>query len=464
MQKVKVYRRGWLGYFGIASIKTTVRSWDEWLRRRFRYYIQNGVISEGITELGAHSLAGLQIKTLTLPSTLTRIGDGALAWSDITEIEIPEGVTAIGEYAFTRCYALNSITIPSTLETVGEGAFEWTEIQSVHIPDLESWCNIQFDPFFATPFDEYGGTTLYVGGEPVTDIVIPDGITEIGNSQFSPLNTITSLHIPESVTRINKDAFYMLPQGAGRNSNLKSVTIPVSVTHIGEKAFYECENLERIMILNPDCEILKDAFLFYEYADMTYDAEKEAYIWYDDRFDDTGVWRTAPTVYGYPGSTAEAVATEMKLNFKPLTAYQFLEGTNGEWTLGGVQALSFRADGALEKLWSVAVDGVWVDPANYITESGSTIVSLKADYLNTLKPGTHKLRVEFEDGIAETTFTVKAAQPTETDPTEPEPQPTKPAESDNPPTGETGFVLNAALLALLSMAGVAICLKKRKAF
>lgn len=39
MQKVKVYIRGWLGYFGIASMKTTMQRWDEWLRRRFRCYI-----------------------------------------------------------------------------------------------------------------------------------------------------------------------------------------------------------------------------------------------------------------------------------------------------------------------------------------------------------------------------------------------------------------------------------------
>ena len=39
MEKVKVYIRGWLGYFGIASMRTTMREWDQWLRRRFRMYI-----------------------------------------------------------------------------------------------------------------------------------------------------------------------------------------------------------------------------------------------------------------------------------------------------------------------------------------------------------------------------------------------------------------------------------------
>lgn len=39
MENVKVYIRGWLGYFGIASIKNTMEEWDGWLRRRFRMYI-----------------------------------------------------------------------------------------------------------------------------------------------------------------------------------------------------------------------------------------------------------------------------------------------------------------------------------------------------------------------------------------------------------------------------------------
>lgn len=39
MEKVKIYIRGWLGYFGIASMKNTMREWDSWLRRRLRMYI-----------------------------------------------------------------------------------------------------------------------------------------------------------------------------------------------------------------------------------------------------------------------------------------------------------------------------------------------------------------------------------------------------------------------------------------
>ncbi len=39
MQNVKTYMQGWLGYFRIASMKQTMQSWNEWLRRRIRMYI-----------------------------------------------------------------------------------------------------------------------------------------------------------------------------------------------------------------------------------------------------------------------------------------------------------------------------------------------------------------------------------------------------------------------------------------
>ena len=39
MQEVKVFIRGWIGYYRVADMKRTMMSWDEWLRRRFRMYI-----------------------------------------------------------------------------------------------------------------------------------------------------------------------------------------------------------------------------------------------------------------------------------------------------------------------------------------------------------------------------------------------------------------------------------------
>ena len=61
-----------------------------------------------------------------------------------------------------------------------------------------------------------------------------------------------------------------------------------------------------------------------------------------------------------------------------------------------------KADGELEKLVKVKLDGIEVNSSNYELKSGSTILTLKSNYLNTLEPGIHKLELEYSDGIVNT--------------------------------------------------------------
>ncbi len=65
------------------------------------------------------------------------------------------------------------------------------------------------------------------------NVVIPDGVTSIGNNAFAWCKSLTSITIPNSVTRIGDWAF------AWRKS-LTSITIPDSVTSIGKDAFFGC--------------------------------------------------------------------------------------------------------------------------------------------------------------------------------------------------------------------------------
>ena len=75
----------------------------------------------------------------------------------------------------------------------------------------------------------------------LVDIVIPKGVTSIGNSVFSDCSSLASVSIPYSVTSIGEYAFYNC-------TGLKSINIPNGVTSIGEKAFYSCKSLKSISI------------------------------------------------------------------------------------------------------------------------------------------------------------------------------------------------------------------------
>ena len=138
---------------------------------------------------------------------------------DLTNLVIPEGVKKIEEYAFYQCDVIETLTMPSTVTTVGVGAFSLcTNLTAVHISDLASWCKIDFEKdhkYNITNPLKYA-ESLYLNGELITDLVIPEGVREIGDSAFEEY------------------------------AALKSVTIPAGVYRIGEMAFMDCESLTKV--------------------------------------------------------------------------------------------------------------------------------------------------------------------------------------------------------------------------
>lgn len=89
--------------------------------------------------------------------------------------------------------------------------------------------------------------------------------------------------------------------------------------------------------------------------------------------------------------------------------YKVIEGANGTWKQNSDSTLTFRANGEFSKFTGIKVDDQLVDAKNYTAVSGSTIVTLSADYLKTLSTGNHTLTVLFNDGDCSTNFTVQVA-------------------------------------------------------
>ncbi len=174
--------------------------------------------------------------------------------SDVTIPSTLDGytVTGIGRAAFRGCTALQSVTIPDSVTRIGHNAFsECTSLQSVCITDLAAWCGIMFSGAASTPM--CNGANLYLNGELVTDLVIPDGVTSIGYYAFYNCDSLQSVTIPSGVTSIGHDAF-------SECTSLQSVTIPDSVTSIGYNAFFDCNSLRSVSVSDSLTSIGRDAF------------------------------------------------------------------------------------------------------------------------------------------------------------------------------------------------------------
>ena len=211
--------------------------------------IPNSVTSIGETAFCLCS----SLTSATIPNSVTSIGESAFSGcSSLTSVTIPNSVTSIGYSAFSGCSSLTSVTIPSSVTSIGSFAFSGcTGLTAVHISDLAAWCKIKLVDFEGNPLSY--AHNLYVNGELVTDLVIPNSVTSIGVCAFFGCCSLTSVMIPNSVTNIGSSAFCNC-------TSLNSVTIPNSVTNIGDFAFAYCSDLTSIDIPNSVTSIGEYAF------------------------------------------------------------------------------------------------------------------------------------------------------------------------------------------------------------
>lgn len=126
-------------------------------------------------------------------------------------------------------------------------------------------------------------------------------------------------------------------------------------------------------------------------------------------------------------------------------------GANGSWQKGTKDGLTFTSNAAYKYFQKVQVDGKDLDVSNYTVKEGSTIVTLKAEYLETLSVGKHTLAIVSETGTATTEFTIKAAAVTD--------------DTQSPQTGDDSNIalwIAVLLAAGTALTGTAVYSRKRK--
>ena len=150
---------------------------------------------------------------------------------------VKEGTRIICNKAFADC-SLSNIAIPDSVTDIGDYAFEYCcSLSNMVIPNS------------VTSIGDYA----FYGCRSLSNIIIPDSVTKIGDYTFSDCSSLSKIVIPNSVTKIGDYAF-------SDCSSLSKIVIPNSVTKIGDYAFSDCSSLSKIVIPNSVTDIGDYAF------------------------------------------------------------------------------------------------------------------------------------------------------------------------------------------------------------
>lgn len=222
------------------------------------------VIPDSITAIGDYAFYGYsELKSVEIPDSVTSIGHAA--FRQCTKLEgvvIPNNVITIGSYAFTDCESMKTLTLGNQVAYIGECTFAGCDITEVTIPksvttmgnvafcgdtpikieieNIESWCNIQFNG--AIVWQEQG-LNLYMNGNLITDLVIPEGVTTITNGAFAYCTNLKSVSFPNSLIAINDSSFYGC-------TGIISVVIPQNVSSFSVGAFKGCTALASLSVVD----------------------------------------------------------------------------------------------------------------------------------------------------------------------------------------------------------------------
>lgn len=260
--------------------------------------LKSVVIGEGVKEIRGHAFQKCtELESVVFPESLTILGadpnGGALTTNyysvfegctSLKSVTFKGNVTVIGNRTFYDCSSLSSIELPDSLTTIGQEAFVGTGLESITLPAniklgglVFSSCSKLTNVTFKGLVNSTGSkshpcipSSCFTKCTSLANIILPEGIEEIGNTAFKDCSALTGIVIPASVTAIGDNAFQNCAELAsltfangsklnsigrdafsrygGTGNKLRSVILPEGLETIGGNAFSYSKSLEWVVL------------------------------------------------------------------------------------------------------------------------------------------------------------------------------------------------------------------------
>ena len=227
------------------------------------------VIPDSVTEIGREAFCGTGLETVSIGKGVKSIGSRAFAQTTLKSITIPDNVTTLKNEAFAGCMSLESAVIGSGVSTIED----WMFIGDINLKDVTfkgkivdigssafegcilenvNWENV------SGRIDNYA--FMYTG---LTNVTLPNGVTEIAYSSFGANSELASIDVPETLIRVGTAAvsgtawYEKQPDGLvylehvlcgykGQMPNDTTLTIKEGTKVIADMAFDTCKQMKAI--------------------------------------------------------------------------------------------------------------------------------------------------------------------------------------------------------------------------
>lgn len=201
------------------------------------------IIPNSVTSIKSFAFDGCRnLKEVIIPNSVKEIGKYAFRdCSSLIKVTIPNSITSIESFTFEGCSSLQEVTIPESVTRIGSTTFKGCmSLSEINVSSK----NKNYTSVNGILFDKSKTKLLKCPpSNNITSYIIPESVTKIEYEAFRDCRSLTEVTIPNGITNIGYNAFKDC-------SSLKEVIMPNSVRNLGQSIFERCTSIKKVTVSN----------------------------------------------------------------------------------------------------------------------------------------------------------------------------------------------------------------------